>query len=298
MKIVLSGIYYPVAILRYFEAALRRRTDVELFTVGPYTGNKIPWNGGVVLPEKYARRPDLVIPGGVVSVATVEAKLPWKPDLWLQIDAGFYLFGKPHCPNFFVGTDPHCLNYDKQRLLADKFFCMQTPYAKQGDVWLPYAYDPVWHAPRTPQDTQPIIYDAALVGVKYAERVRWIHELRKRNHSVLFENGPSYDEARHLYLQAKIGLNWSSLKDLCARVFEVSALGLCPVINKVPDLDTMGWVDGTHYLGFTDLDGAIRAFELAIERHQDVSKQAQAFVQPHTWDARVGQILQHYTSQG
>ena len=41
MNVVLTGIYYPLAILRYFEAALRR-ADVNLFTAGPYTATRIP----------------------------------------------------------------------------------------------------------------------------------------------------------------------------------------------------------------------------------------------------------------
>lgn len=294
MKVVLSGIYYPVAILRYFEAALRRRPDVELITAGPYSGNKIPWKGGMELPMKYARKPDILLPGGMVSMSVAESKLPWKPDLWIQVDAGYFLWGRPSCPNFFVGTDPHCLNYDKQRTYADKFFCMQTPYKKPGDEYMPYAYDPIWHAPR-PENT-PTAFDGALVGMAYDGRVKWINALKARGHKIFFDNGPAYDEAREIYHHSKIGLNWSSLQDLCARVFEVAAMGCCPVVNKVPDLDTLGWIDGTHYLGFTTLDEAIRAFESALERWQDVSNQAQQFVKPHTWDARVSQLLQHYTS--
>ena len=77
MKIVLSGMYYPVAIVRYFEAALRRRPDVELFTMGPFTGTFIPWNGGMNLKPEYAKAPDLELPMDLkIGIKWAAAQLP------------------------------------------------------------------------------------------------------------------------------------------------------------------------------------------------------------------------------
>lgn len=92
MRVVLSSLWYPMSISRYIEKALRRRPDVELFTAGPYTGTWIPWQGGMNLPARYAIQPDLAFPLGneppVIPITFVENKLPWLPDLWIQVDAG------------------------------------------------------------------------------------------------------------------------------------------------------------------------------------------------------------------
>ena len=139
IRVVLTGIYYPMAILRYFEAALKRRGNVSLFTAGPYTGAWIPWNGGMNLPAKYAKAPDFPLPQNAIHaplpIEMVEARLPWDPDLWIQVDAGWFLRGRPKSgKNVIVATDPHVLAYSQQRLLADTFYCMQAVYAEAGEL--------------------------------------------------------------------------------------------------------------------------------------------------------------------
>lgn len=292
MKIILSGIYYPMAILRYFEAALKRREDVELFTVGPYTGAWIPWDGGMHLPKKYARQPTLALPlpRSTIPIEFVERQLPWPPDVWLQIDAGFHFHGRPESGrNIFVGTDPHCLNYDQQRQLADTFYCMQTPYMQDGDEYLPYAYDPIWHAP----EGQPQNYDVALIGLHYSNRNQLVDELRRRGLNVYYDLGPCFDEARVIYNQAPIGLNWSSLQDLTARVFELLGMRRLAVVNRVPDL-TRFFEDGLDLIGFDTLEEAVKKVIYYVEHPdeaQAIADRGHRMVEAHTWDARIETIL-------
>ena len=151
-KILLLYKAYPFAIASYFRRALERRHDVELFTLGAFTGQSIPWNGNMTIPMKYPNQVDLPLPANMNSVAwnMVSSRLPWEPDLVLNIDAGFHFSTKPSVPYYVVGTDPHVLSpwYDKVRPIADKFFNMQgEPYIRDGDVWLPYAFDPTVHYP-------------------------------------------------------------------------------------------------------------------------------------------------------
>lgn len=305
MKVVLTGIYYPVAILRYFEQAIKRRPDVEVVTMGPYTGNYIPWNGGMKLKEEYAVQPDIPLPlqhmqglpSRIAESMLRSVRPDFVPDLWLQVDAGFKLMGKVRSgKNFIVGTDPHCLNYDEQRTYADEFFCMQTPYMKSGDRWLPYAFDPVWHLPDPNNTTEPV-YDAGYVGAPYDNRKMLIGALQSNGFKVLATGyGPAYAEARDLYAQMKIGLNWSSLKDLTARVFEICALGLTPVVNRVPDLEKVGFIEGMHYEGFDTVEEAVRKCRGLIDdpKHAEAMAMcAQQFIRPHTWDARVAEVLSY-----
>lgn len=297
MKVVLSGIFYPMAILRYFEAALRRRKDVELFTVGPYTGQSIPWGGGMTLPSKYAGMPDipLTLSNGHSSFwpppVFIEKKLPWQADLWLQIDAGWFLRGKPkHGKNIVVATDPHVLNYDMRRSFADTFYCMQTPYMKDGDEYLPYAYDPIWH---TPED-QPQNFDVCLIGLHYQQRSALVEALRARGLDVFYDLGPSFDEARALYNQAPIGLNWSSRQDLTARVFELLGMGRLAVVNRVPDLARF-FEDGVDLMAFDTMDEAIEKVlfyhDHPYEMHA-IAASGHETVIPETWDARIETILE------
>lgn len=295
MRVVLSGIFYPMAILRYFEAALRRRTDTELFMVGPYTGAWIPWNSGMHLPAKYAGAPDLPLPGSSANqpapIEFVESRPPWTPDVWLQIDAGFHLTGRPRQgKNVIVATDPHVLNYDAQRGLADTFYCMQTPYMKPGDQYLPYAYDPLWHAP----EEQPRTYDACLIGLHYPQRDALVNALRARGVNVYYDIGPCFDEARALYNQAPIGLNWSSLQDLTARVFELLGMRRLAVVNRVPDLARF-FAEDADLLAFSTLEEAVEKVTYALahpDEAEAIAERGHQTVEPHTWDARVSQMLE------
>lgn len=294
VKVVLSGLFYPMAILRYFEAALRRRDDVELFTAGPYSGTWIPWNGGMHLPGKYARQPDLPLPmhnPAVVPISYIERQLPWQPDLWVQVDAGWYLGGQPaHGKNVIVGTDPHCLDYSYQRSLADTFYCMQQVYAKPGDVYLPYAYDPEHHYP----EEQPRNYDAVLLGLHYENRDRLVNELRKRGVNVLYDLGPVFEERRQLECQAPISLAWSSRDDLIARVFEGLAMGRLVVTNRVPDLPTF-FKEDEHLIAFGSLGEAVEKIVHYLSNPaeaEEVAVAGRAAVKPHTYDNRIQQIIE------
>lgn len=301
MNVVLSGIFYPFAILRYFEMALKRRADVHLTTVGPYTGCWIPWRGGMNLPQRYAGRPDMAFPNTHtfrnLPMSFVEAKLSnagFGPvDLWLQVDAGFYLDNHPsHGRNVIVATDPHVLNYDRQRSLADEFYCMQHTYAQTGDLYLPYAHDPTYHAPA--DDEVEKTHDCCLLGLHYPQRVELVKQLRSRDISVEFALGPIYQEARQLYNAAHIGLNWSSLLDLNARVFELLGFGLLAVVNRVPDLGKF-FTEGEHLVVFDDMEEAVEKVVFYLEHDEEreqIAAQGHAAVLPHTWDARVTKILE------
>lgn len=291
MKVVLSGIFYPMAILRYFQQAFERREDVELFTIGIHTGRQIPWNGGMMLPEQYSRPPDCVVTSENTPIQFAENQLPWHPDLWVQIDSTWSFIGKPSCRNIIVGTDPHCIDYGRSRKYANVFYCMQTPYMKEGDKYLAYAYDPVWHT-RVPDVEK--VFDAGLIGAPYDGRQRLVTYLRAQGWKVLSPGyGPCYEEYKQLMAQCKVGLNLSTQQDLCARVFEVMAMGLAPLINKVPDLDTLGFEEGHDYISFASPGEADEKLKWLIDedRWKEIAHNAWMVVAPHTWDARVEQVL-------
>lgn len=296
MNVLFLYINYPLAMGTYFRRALARRNDIDLRVVGPYSGSFIPWLNGMNLNPRHAWPGDINLPyppnGRVLSYDLVKAGLGgWKPDLVLTADAGICWKDKPSDGIVaHIATDPHVLDYSLPRSYSDKFFNMQKVYSQPGDIWLPYAYDPTifYHS-----DNSVVDSDACLVGMPYPQRIEWVENLRRKGLKVTFENGPVFDEARELYSHSFIGLNWSSMQDLNARVFEVMAMGLCPVINRVPDLPEL-FKEGVDYLGFDNMDEAVEkvmwakkyaptADIIAYAAHKDV--------QPHTYDARISQIF-------
>jgi glycosyltransferase involved in cell wall biosynthesis len=299
LKIALTYISYPVAMARYFHEALLRRDDVDVWCAAPYTGRWIPWAGGMQLPERYLRKPDLPLAvSGVptVSYPILENQKPWEPDLWLEVNAGLIGAGAPtSAPLALVLTDPHVLgkHYASCRPRANWVFCMQTPYMLLGDIWLPYAYDPIWHS-ETKIHARDRGFGAALLGLQYEQRTKLVQRLRSNGVKVEYELGLAYEDARAIYHNTVAGLNWSSLQDTTARVFELMAMGIAPVLNRVPDLMSM-FEDRQDFLGFDTEDQAV---SLVTELLDDlefadwVGRCARKAVEPHSWDARVQQILE------
>lgn len=294
IKVLLCYLIYPLAMGSYFRRALERRSDVDLKVTGVYTGTWIPWLGGVELAQKYAIPPDIPLPFspnvGSVNYELVKAQLgDWIPDIIINVDAGLHWKHKPVDGKVVtVGTDPHVLNefYDEPRKYSDKFFSMQKVYAKENDSYLPYAYDPTVHYP-TEQEKDT---DAVLIGMPYQQRVEWVAELRKRGCSVLFENGPVFDEYRELNNRARIGLNYSSLDDLNARAYELAAMKLAPVMNVVTDLEA----SGIECAMFRTLPEAVEAV-MYLKEHDDkrleLAEDAYRSVQGQTYDNRVETIF-------
>lgn len=295
IKLVLSGLYYPFAMLSYFRRALERRDDVELFTMGAFTGQYIPWGGGMNIPMKYRNVVDLPLPINLLHPTweSVKDLIPWRPDLVLTIDAGWSFANKPDCLSAHVGTDPHCLDYFHGRLVSDYFFNMQYSYIRDGDILLPYAFDPQCHIPTQIKKE----YDCAIVGLHYSQRDEWVRRLRNAGVTVNYRIGDIYDEYRDENNKAWIGLNWSSLQDVNARAFEIMAMGLVPVMNRLPGLDYIGFDDGRHYLGFSSMDEAVEKVQWAIshrEYAEKIANNAHQFVHERnmSWDSRVQTILE------
>jgi glycosyltransferase involved in cell wall biosynthesis len=298
IKVGFVSIFYPLFMGRYMLEALLRRKDVEVWTAGPFTGRWIPWQGGMNLPGEYVYQPDLPMASGspaTLSWLAVEKNktLPFEPDIWINVSSTLKTIGRPEKGVYAViAADPHVLNYDEERGKADLFFNMQKPYMKPGDRWLPYGYDPIWHAQTTvPVEERDI--DATLLGLPYPNRNQLVSRLTGMGFNVRYDVGPCYNDAREIYHRSVIGLNWSSLLDTTARVFEIMAFGICPVLNRVPDLMEM-FEEGRHFIGFDTVDQAASRIDTLLNNKdmaQEVGENARRAVEEHTWDARMDHVL-------
>lgn len=298
IRVVISGLHFPLTMMGYFIKAFQRRSDVELVTAGPFSGNWIPWNGGIHLPPKYVHTPTIPLPQespqfGMLS-QVVTSRLPWTPDLWLQIDAGFHFRDKPKAG--IVGhilTDPHCLmpQYRSVRDNMDVVFNMQNCYRNAGEQYLPYAVDPNIHRPLELEK----VYDGCLVGLHYAQRDALVNRLRADGFHIYYSIGEIYEEYNRLYNQSRVALSWSSLLDTPARVYEAMGMAVPLLCNRTPDLGEL-FVEGDHYLGFDSLEEAVRQFRRLVNEPEFASHLASTayrkVLAQHTWDHRVQQILE------
>lgn len=283
-----------MAVAHYFRKALEA-TEHNIIMVGPFSGVEIPWMGGMELPEKYVVAPLIQTPWQEQSylIRDVEddARLP-RIDLWFQADSTFFLAGKPHQGvNAIIAVDPHVLNYDRQRRFADFFFNMQSIYCEPGDIWLPYAYSVYDHYPVEAE----IEYDVMLIGLQYANRCAVMGALAEKGYRTYLETGPVFEEARELYAKTKVILNWSSLLDTVARVWEAMAFRKCLVTNRTPGLGPM-FKEGEHYLGFGTIGEALEKIEWALAHDEERERIARAGWQEvtakgHSYDDRVDFIL-------
>lgn len=299
IKVVLSAIWYPMAIAHWFWRALEQRKDIDLIVAGPFTNNWIPWNYGIYLPQKYVRVPDIALPPQIINQSVpstiVECQLPWTPDLWIQVDAGWHFSNKPKEGIVaLVQTDPHVIKhiYALPISYSDINFCMQLQYSNPGEIYLPYAADETMHYPMPEVDK---IYDACLVGIKYQSRDGLISRLQSHGLNVKYEIGLVFDEYRLAYNQSKIALSWSTLDDIPARFFEGMAMGLPVVSNIVPDIEKLGFIDGKDYLGFLTIDEADgKVKELLVDkglRSWIAENGYHKVMEKHLWKHRINQIL-------
>lgn len=293
IKIVLLGIYYPFAILSYFREALESRNDIELYCVGPDTGTWIPWNHGMNLSPKYVKTVNIPLPRDMrnVSYKMVERLLPWKPHLYLNVDAGFCLSDRPTNAIYaVVATDSHVMDYSWQRNISDYFFNMHQHYSQEGDLILPYAYSEKWHKP---MDIEKI-YDACLIGLHYEHRNVWIDLLQKHGVNVYYSIGDVFDDYRLKNCQSKVGLNWSTLNDMNARTFELLAMGIPSVQYKTPDMDYY-FKDQWDYIGISNMHEAVEGVLHLLENPdlaETIAKRGLEAVKPHSYENRVTQILE------
>lgn len=296
INVVLLALHYPFTIASYFIKALRNRADVNLQVVGPDHGNWIPWMGGMYLDQKYATAVDVPLPRHQFPCEVLPSAfwnaLPWQPDLIINIDAGCHMAMKPQCAYAVVATDGHCLDYAVPRAMADKFFNMHRRYSKPGDIYLPYAYSPDYHYP----EVVPMAYDACLIGMPYPHRNALAEALRAAGVNLYFNNGEVFDEYRRVYRSAAVGLNWASMDDLNARHFELLAMKVPSVQFHTTDADLF-FRDGKDYLQFNTANEAKEKVLYLLQHKDEAQAMAESgyeAVKPHTYDARVDQILKEF----
>jgi hypothetical protein len=274
-KILISGLAYPVtAAFEYIVRSFKKIPNWEVKTLGPYFGRYIPWTSKtgqcpMVMPEKYDFKPDIPLPTNqtFMPIRMVENMLgDWKPDIYLDVNAGFYLSGKPNngIHATFL-TDPHCLNYRPLTEYYDYIFNPQTPYLLNtpNEFYIPYGADDDWSEPLN----LPKEYDVMCIGNLYPQRIKLFDRLSRMGYKVFFELGIAKMDLPEIFGKSKVCINWASLQDCNARVFESMASGILPIHSRVPDLPKL-FTENENYLGFDSEDEAVAKVELALTNNE------------------------------
>ena len=296
--VVISAIHYPLTMARYFWNAFERRDDIILKVVGPFSGTYIPWNNGIHLNPKHVKTPDFPLPISSVNqrvpASMLDIQIGTEADLWLDIDAGWCVDGRPKAKVYAqIQTDPHVFKgrYNSVKTKYDKIFCMQNCYREQDEIYLPYAYDPTIHYPEYETKKE---YDVCMIGLAYQQREEVAKRLILDGRIVRFGIGMVYDEYRREYNKSKVAVSWSSLKDTPARVWEAMAMKIPLVCNRTPDLDLF-FIEGVHYLGFIATNDAVNRVQTYLDTPdlaKKIADSAYEFVtHGHSWDDRCEFIM-------
>lgn len=292
MKVLMSFKHYPKCGGNFFKWAFEELGH-EVYSVGYFSGKTVPWEGNPEFPQ-YVFPPDLAYSEDIpyFDLDEILPKLPWKPDLIFQVDAGFYLRGKSDIPNAMFATDPHFLDYNAQQSMVDYFFNPQPSTFKKypKSIFLPWAYDPNIHKPDLEAEK---IYDVVFIGLMYENRKRALDQLSKFCKVFGKNAGIIYDECRTFYNQGKISFNWSSNNDIPMRVFEGMAYGNLVVTNRIEGLDLL-FKEGKHYVGFSDVEELVEKVKYYLSHEKEMFKIAEAGyleVEKHTYIERVKYVI-------
>lgn len=302
MKILMAYEHYPCSIARFWKRALQRLGH-EVHSTGHSTGGSISW--GPMDLRRWADTPEFPLANfsNTYQIDSLTQSIISQYDLFINVDAAHSWIGKAPVPKIIIGTDPHCLNYDRQRQDCDMFVCMQRYYSRGVDVWIPYAYDPEWHFRdrAIPRD-----HDVTFYGVFYDERKKDLEALSAAGINVESGTGVVFSEGSPRYSAAPLAYCRPSLKDLPARFFEAMAYGCIPLITSVPDLlDLAGeFTPGYHYEIFSpaphSTDDIVTVARRVLdhprlEKRRDSCEQA---VKRSTWDERAKTLLAEASKRG
>jgi len=303
-NIVISGHFFAItAALKYIVEACKRNKELNVITVGSYHGINMPYPNVRIVKKEYDFRPDYAFPpmpigNSYIPIEMVENRLGIKPDIWLNVDAGFRFSGKPkNGININFLTDPHTSLrkiYTENKSNYDYIFNPQTPYMENDEIYLPYAADCIYNAPLEGIEK---IYDVCIIGNYYQHRVDLINKLRKMGYKCFFELGYTGKDSQLIMNQSKICINWSSLDDLTARVFETLATGIILLTNRVTDINKH-FIENEDYFGFSTENEAIEKVKYIIDKYEKLKKigengRNKIIQNHHFWDDRINTILEY-----
>ena len=289
-SVLISAIWFPCCTAWWYARGFRA-IGWEVVTCGPSTGRFIPWNGGMVLDEKYQTVPDVETSfSRRYEYQEVRGRMGGDPDLVVEFDAWWGMEGVP-APHVCLAADNQILGYHTERF--DLVFGAHSwghGHTEKNFRWLPGAHDPDLCFDKSLDRS----VDVGLVGSMYQHRWDAVRFLYAKGLTVEVGCGLLREEYNDFYNRCKMALVLSGNNDLSGRVFEHMAQG-CLVLSdrNVPDMAKVGMKEGEHFLAYGDM------WELAERARQGrdghyrakLTEAAKEWVRPHTWANRAEAIV-------
>ena len=233
-------------------------------------------------------------------------------DLYVKVDDGQrQTWWNPELhPSAYFCIDTHIESDWRIALARDGKFDHVSVTHSQGlaldwgrdDVyWNPVGCDPEIHFNATVEK----IYDGCFIGNFHnnlaGPRVEALDAFFKECGPVFF-GARMFREMAEKYSQSRLVFNRSINGDANMRVFEAMCSGSCLITDRVPDLDTLGFVSGVHYAGYSSIEELQVLTRILltddVRRERIATAGHVAVVASHKYTDRVQQILKRAFAHG
>jgi len=172
---------------------------------------------------------------------------------------------------------------------------LELPWLNHNVSWLPLGCDPEIHH----VGEREKIYDGAFVGnfhTAYASnRVETVHAFFDVCKNLYFGNR-TFQQMTGKYAQSKLVLNQAINGDMLnMRFFEALCSGSCLVSPRLKEGKTLGFVDGVHYAGYSDLAELRAVVKDLLEndaKREGIAREGRRAAISHTYAQRMKQLLE------
>lgn len=288
MRILTYYPHYPMTYGRFMRDAFARLGH-DVRHTGTAQGRNNGWND-TPAPAQYVDTPQ-------------PREADWTPDLIVIMDE--YMRPKPtRCPGLeaaphvFYATSNNVIDPstpDMDHTFIALYRGPALPYRDDGTMtWLPCGYDPTLHTP-SPIPWREREYDVCLVGAAWNKRQKALSDLRNAGLKVFQDMGLMFNEYVAAYHNARFGLvcagDWPGPN---MRFYETPAMGCIPLVAQATYEARFG---ADEAVAWFEEDGIVKVVKWLLANPTqalELLARAQAWVQPHTWDARAQAIVNWY----
>lgn len=228
-------------------------------------------------------------------------------DFYLKVDDGLsnQVWNPELHPSAYYCIDTHIESGWRIRFAKDGCFDYVTVAQSEGLKlpwhvhpenlsYLPLGCDPEVHH----VGEREKIYDGAFIGNFHTEhagkRIDTVHAFFEVCPKIYFGNR-MFREMTEKYAQSKLVLNQAINEDVGMRPFEAMCSGSCLVSPRLPDMERLGFVDGVHYAGYSDLNELKSVTKDLLsndEKREGIARNGRRIATQHTYAVRLRQLLE------
>ena len=225
-------------------------------------------------------------------------------DLYFRCDDGMYAeWNKELHPSIFQVIDTH-LDVDFRLKMANEGEFDLVSVAQKEGINLPWNSKAVWGPLACDAEIHHVgerdkIFDGVFVGnfhTQYAsERIETVHAFFDVVPKLFF-GSRTFKELTEKYAQSKLVLNQAIHNDpLNMRFFEALCSGSCLVSSRLKEGETLGFVDGVHYAGYSSLPELREVVKDLLEndaKREGIAREGRRAATQHTYASRLRDLME------